>query len=244
VKALLLAAGEGTRLRPLTLTIPKCLVDIGGRPLLQHWLDDLAASGFFHTAIVNTHYLADSVEAFLSGYPNHIDVVTSYEARLLGPGGTLLTHRAALSDDDFLVAHADNFSIIDWDRFVTAHRQRPPECVGTMMTFVTDDPRSCGVVETDANGVLQAMHEKVADPPGHLANAAVFLFSPEVFDIIEDFGGSDVVDISRDMIPRLLSRLATFQNTGYHRDIGTPGALDTARRDFEQIARLGKDQIA
>jgi mannose-1-phosphate guanylyltransferase len=237
VKALLLAAGEGTRLRPLTLTTPKCLVDIGGKPLLQHWLDDLAASGFFRTAIVNTHYLADSVERFLSSYPSRIDVETSYEARLLGPGGTLLKHRERLCDHDFLVAHADNFSVIDWASFVTAHRERPSRCVGTMMTFVTDDPRSCGIVETDAEGVLKFMHEKVAEPPGNLANAAVFLFSPQVFDIISDIRGDAVIDISRDIIPRLLGRLATFQTSGYHRDIGTPESLANARRDFEEIDR-------
>ena len=65
VKALLLAAGEGTRLRPLTLTTPKCLVDIGGKPLLGHWLDALRESRAFEHAIVNTHYLADLIESVL-----------------------------------------------------------------------------------------------------------------------------------------------------------------------------------
>jgi mannose-1-phosphate guanylyltransferase len=81
------------------------------------------------------------------------------------------------------------------------------------------------------------MHEKVTEPPGNLANAAVFLFSPQVFDIISDMRGDAVIDVSRDIIPRLLGRLATFQTSGYHRDIGTPESLANARRDFEEIDR-------
>lgn len=237
MKALLLAAGEGTRLRPLTLTTPKCLVDIGGKPLLGHWLDSLQASGEFHEAIVNTHYLPTLVEDYVRHGPHAGWVTLAREERLLGPGGTLLSQRDALAGGDFLVAHADNLSVVDWQGFVGAHRNRPAGCVGTMMTFETDDPRSCGIVETDPRGVLRAMHEKVENPPGNLANAAVFLFSPGVFDIIGRDEKKAVFDISRDIIPRLLGRLVTWQNKAYHRDIGTPDSLATARRDFERQGR-------
>ncbi len=237
MKALLLAAGEGTRLRPLTLEVPKCLVEIGGKPLLSHWLDTLRASGEFDRAIVNTHYLAEKVEDFIRQGLHAGWVDLAPEERLLGPGGTMLHHQAALSETDFLVAHADNFSVIDWPAFIGAFRARPSHCVGTMMTFETDDPRSCGIVETDRQGVLLAMHEKVENPPGNLANAAVFLFSPEVFDIIQPAEKAAVFDISRDIVPRLLGRLATYQNRIYHRDIGTPASLETARRDFDRLSR-------
>jgi len=237
VKALLLAAGEGTRLRPLTLSTPKCLVEIGGKPLLAHWLDSLRESRAFDHAIVNTHYLADKVEAFIRQGPHADWVETSREAELLGPGGTLMHHQKALADSDFLVAHADNFSLIDWRGFIAAHEGRPPGCVGTMMTFETDDPRSCGIVDMNAAGVVTAMHEKVEQPPGRLANAAVFLFSPEVFDIIQAAENKAVFDISRDVVPRLFGRLASYQNRAYHRDIGTPMSLDTARRDYDRLSR-------
>ena len=109
MKALLLAAGLGTRLRPLTSSIPKCLVSIGQKPLLQHWMESLAYSGQFDTVIVNTHYLAEKVEQFCSSYQSPISIELSYESELLGPGGTLLRHREVLSRGDCLVAHADNF---------------------------------------------------------------------------------------------------------------------------------------
>ena len=109
MKALLLAAGFGTRLLPLTSTTPKCLVPIGGKPLLQHWLESLAASRQFEEVIINTHYLAEEVDEFFSSYAPPIGINISYERKLLGPGGTLLRHRDQLASGDFLVAHADNF---------------------------------------------------------------------------------------------------------------------------------------
>ena len=237
MKAVLLAAGEGARLRPVTLTTPKCLVDIGGKPLLQHWFDSLTSTRMFDEVIINTHYLAEHVESFLDGCQVDLKLTRSFEADLLGAGGTLLHHEAALMGSDFLVAHADNFSLIDWPKFVKAHETRPANCVGTMMTFRTDDPRSCGIVEIDARDVVINMHEKVENPPGNLANAAIFLFSPDVFNIVRCLGESAFVDISRDMIPLLLGRLVAFQTSGYHRDIGTVESLTTARRDFEKIQR-------
>lgn len=236
MKALLLAAGEGTRLRPLTLSTPKCLVDIGGKPLLAHWLDSLSETRSFDHAIVNTHYLAEKVEAFIRQGPHADWVETSREEQLLGPGGTVMHHQKALAASDFLVAHADNFSLIDWPEFIAAHRDRPRGCVGTMMTFETDDPRSCGIVETNGAGVVTGMHEKVEHPPSRVANAAVFLFSPEVFDMIQRAENTAVFDISRDIVPRLFGRLATYQNRAYHRDIGTPASLETARRDYDRLS--------
>ena len=94
MKALLLAAGFGKRLRPITETMPKCLVSIGEKPLLQHWLERLADSGQFDEVIVNTHYLKSEVVKFVSNYTSPIRLALSHEERLLGPGGTMLKHRA------------------------------------------------------------------------------------------------------------------------------------------------------
>lgn len=243
MKAVLLAAGFGERLRPITEKTPKCLVSIGAKPLLQHWLESLADSCQFDEVIVNTHYLAGEVVKFASNYRGPPRLCLSHEERLLGPGGTLLQHRSRLAESDFLVAHADNFSIIDWPAFFSAHTSRPEECVGTMMTFDTDAPSACGIVETDAQGRLVEMYEKVANPPGKLANAAVFIFTPQVFEIIDKIGQSEVFDISRDILPLLFDRLATFKNILYHKDIGTPEALAQAQKDYSWSSQLlGPDQ--
>lgn len=238
MKALLLAAGFGERLRPITAMTPKCLVSIGEKPLLQHWLERLAESRQFDEVIVNTHYLAGEVVKFASKYRSPICLALSHEERLLGPGGTLLKHRSTLANSDFLVAHADNFSIIDWPSFFFAHASRPEGCVGTMMTFDTDSPSACGIVETDAHGCVAKMYEKVAEPPGKLANAAVFIFTPEVFEIIDRARQPKIFDISRDILPLLFPRLTTFKNTLYHKDIGSPEALAQAQQDYSWSSRL------
>jgi len=234
MKALLLAAGLGSRLKPLTQSKPKCLVGIEGQPLLERWLQMLHDSNIFSHVYINTHHLAPQVNDVVQNGPFADWVTLSYEPELLGSTRTLLQHEHALSDEDFLVAHADNLSVIDWSSFAAAHNHRPAKTVGTMMTFVTDDPHSCGIVETDSDGTLITMHEKVTHPPGNLANAAIYLFNPVVFEIFRNRLTQPLSDISRDLIPLLHGRLTTFLNDIYHRDIGTLDSLNAARADFSR----------
>ena len=233
MKALLLAAGLGTRLRPLTDTIPKCLVPIHGRPLLGYWFD-LLLDGGFERILVNTHYLPDAVRAFVSGsrWRSKVDLV--HEANILGTGGTLLANRKWLEGQAFLVAHADNLTRFDAGGFVVSHAARPRDCAITMMTFDTDAPQSCGIVEEQA-GVVVAFHEKVANPPGTRANAAVYIFEPEVLDFLASLG-KPVIDLSTEVLPQFLGRIHTFHNTWYHRDIGTLASLALAEREFPGLA--------
>jgi mannose-1-phosphate guanylyltransferase len=134
-----------------------------------------------------------------------------------------------------LVAHADNLTLFDLEEFLLQHQQRPDECVGTMMTFNSDNPRSCGIVELDNRGIVKAFHEKVENPPGTLANAAVFIFSPAALGIISRLVGEGYTDISLDLIPHLLGKLFSFHNGTYHRDIGTLDALAAAETEFPKI---------
>jgi mannose-1-phosphate guanylyltransferase len=243
VKALLLAAGHGSRLRPITLTEPKCLVDIGGKPLLLYWLESLWRAGKFERVIINTHYLSDKVEEFVSrsAYSEWVDL--SHEPLLLGSAGTFFAHERALSMGDFLVAHADNLSVIDWSGFLAAFTGRPTDAVGTMMTFRTDTPKSCGIVDTDDRGILVAMHEKVDYPVGDIANAAVYMFSPAVFPFLRAHRPETAVDLSGDIVPTMFGRLNTFFNALYHRDIGTEQSLRRARQDVETWQTLSQQAV-
>jgi len=226
MKAVLLAAGFGTRLRPLTDTIPKCLVPIRGRPLLGIWLDLLFPS-YVTQALVNTHYLPDAVRAFVGASPWRQRIRLVHEPELLGTGGTLVANRDFLGDEPFLVAHADNLTRFDVAAFIAAHRHRPAGAEITMMTFATDQPQCCGIVELDEASVVVAFHEKVSNPPGNLANAAVYILEPSVLRFIAGLG-KPVVDISTELLPHFLGRISTFQNDDYHRDIGTPESLAKA----------------
>lgn len=231
MRALLLAAGLGTRLRPITNTIPKCLVPIHGKPLLGYWLDLLLGSGKIERVLVNLHYFPDAVRQFVvsSRWREQIDVV--HEDTLLGTGGTVLANAGHFSRDAFMVVHCDNLSLFDVCAFIGCHARRPKGCAITMMIFATDQPQNSGIVELDRLGVVTAFHEKVANPPGNLANGAVYIFEPEVVDFLRSFG-KPVIDISTEVIPSFVGRIFTFLNDSYHRDIGTPQSLRAAESDY------------
>ena len=187
VRALLLSAGMGTRLRPLTLTTPKCLVPIHGVPLLDHWLALLLNGGIERT-LINTHYLPEAVHQHIrqSPWKDRVDLV--HEPELLGTGGTVLVNRDYFGSGAFLLAHSDNLTWFDTSAFIARHQARPPQALITMMTFNTDAPQSCGIVEQDADGIVIGFHEKVANPPGTLANGAVYIFEPAIIEFIERIG--------------------------------------------------------
>jgi len=237
MRALLLAAGIGSRLRPLTNTTPKCLVPVHDRPLLDYWLD-LVFEGGIERALLNTHWLADQVHAHVAKSPwrHRIDLV--HEEELLGTGGTVLANRDWFGREPFLVAHADNLTDLDVAGLIAAHRNRPAGCIMTMLAFRTDDPSSCGILELDHQNRVIAFHEKVKDPPGNLANGAVYIFEREVIDDIAALG-KRIVDLSTEIIPNYLGRISCAQTDGYHRDIGTPESLRLAHSEFKQKLRHG-----
>ena len=144
-RAILLSAGFGTRLSPITDTIPKCLVPINGKPLLAYWLEQLTAAGI-NEFLINTHYLAEQVVKFIESSPFRDRITLFNEPELLGTLGTIKANRDYWSTEDVLVAHADNLVFCDWQDFFTAFDQRPSDCVGTMMLFESDNPQSCGIV--------------------------------------------------------------------------------------------------
>lgn len=226
----MLAAGLGTRLRPLTDRVPKCLVPIHGRPLLGYWLDLLLGSGI-ERVLVNTHYLEAEVRAFVERSPWAPRIQTTYEPRLLGTGGTVRANKAFFAGRSFLVAHADNLTRFDVAAFIARHAARPPNAVMTMMTFHTDVPHLCGIVEQDREGIVRAFHEKSPNPPGNNANAAVYIFEPEVLDFLDSLG-KEVIDLSTEVIPHFVGRIFTFANSDYHRDIGNLESLQRAHAEF------------
>jgi mannose-1-phosphate guanylyltransferase len=230
MRAVLLAAGLGLRLRPLTQTVPKCLVPIQGRPLLDYWFDLLFPAGI-ERALVNTGWLAEQVVAHV-GVSRWRDRITlAHEDVLLGTGGTLLANRDFIGDGPVLVAHADNLTDFDLRALLRAHATRPPHCAITMLAFRTDAPRSCGILELDAHDVVQAFHEKVANPPGDLANGAVYVFEPEVIAAAASLG-RPFVDLSTEVIPRFVGRILAVEHGGYHRDIGSLESLARANAAF------------
>lgn len=238
MKAILLAAGLGTRLRPITDTLPKCLVPIHGRPLLEYWLDLLLESEISEV-LVNIHYFPEQVRDFCQQSKWHHRIRLVHETDLLGTGGTVLRNRVFFGRDPILVAHADNLSRFSVKEFLGAHRKRSASTALTMMTFQTDSPESCGIVKLDQRGVVTEFHEKSANPPGNIANGAVYIFEPEVVDFMASLNKS-FIDLSTEVIPQFVNRISTFQNAEYHRDIGTPLSLKLAHAEFSALPPSGR----
>ena len=231
MRALLLAAGLGTRLRPLTDQVPKCLVTIGGRPLLSYWLDALLADRRVDRVLINTHYLPEQVRGFVSQsrWAERIDLV--HETELLGTGGTILANRAYFGDGPLFVAHADNLTDASMATLLDAHFAAGPDILATLLAFRTQTPSTCGILELDGAGRVVGFHEKVANPPGNLASGAVYMFAPAVVDRIAA-RGHRFVDLSTEIIPGLLGQMLAVEHKGFFMDIGTPRALEQARMEF------------
>lgn len=230
MRALLLAAGLGTRLRPLTDSVPKCLVDINGRPLLDYWIE-LLSSGGITDILINMHYLPEAVMGYVANCTYPVKITTVLEDHLLLTGGTLLRNRAFFLNEPAVLIHADNLSIFDMRAFKEKFVSRDKHIDITMMTFDTDAPETCGIVELDAGGVVQAFHEKVHNPPSNRANAAVYILAPTVIDFLAGLG-KEMIDFSTEVLPSFIGRINTFHNDAYHRDIGTVENLLLARREY------------
>lgn len=206
------------------------MVKIQNKPLLGYWLDLLMENGI-ERIMVNTHYLSDAVVDFISEsqWAPYVDI--AHEDVLLGTAGTVLKNRDFSSQKALMIAHADNLTRFNPSKLILAHSERRPNIDLTMMTFGTDDPSSCGIVELDDFGVVQAFHEKVENPPGNIANAAVYIMEPQVVDFIASLDKS-VCDISTEVLPHFIGRIQTFHNSDYHRDIGTIESLARAEKEF------------
>jgi len=220
MRALLLAAGLGTRLRPITDTIPKCLVPISGTPLLQIWLERLTEADI-ESFLINTHYLSEQVKVFVekSSFRQKIQLV--HENYLLGTAGTLIENLDFFQGEDGLLIHADNYCLADISAFEHAHINRPLGCVMTMMTFRTDEPSSCGIIEVDEAGIVVGFHEKIENPPGNLANGAVYILSAALLKKI----GTElkyITDFSTEVLHRFKGQIFTHEISDVFLDVGTP----------------------
>ena len=226
VKAILLSAGLGTRLKPYTDFLPKCLMPIKGVPLLEIWIQILTQLEI-EDILVNLHYKSEVVLEFLNRGMFKNKIKSVLEPSLLGTAGTVRANIKFISRNTLLLIHADNLCICDFSKFIEYHQfHRPKETSITMMSFKTDTPESCGILELNLENRVIGFHEKVKNPPGNLANAAIYLIEPEVIDFINE---NQINDFSNNVIPHYLGRIATWENKGILRDIGNPYQLKKAQ---------------
>lgn len=227
MKALLLAAGFGSRLGDISKTKPKALVEINGVPIIEICMNKLIEAGV-EEIIVNTHHKANLVEDFFASRNFKAKISLSYENVLLGTAGTLKKQFESLADGDFFVMHSDNYFSDTLIKMVESHTQRKNGKFGSLATFTTNSPQNCGVLTLDSDNKINGFYEKVENPPSNLANAAIYIFTNQIyenlFSIHEPFP-----DISKNLLPIIFSELNPYYIEGPFVDIGTPEGLAFAR---------------
>jgi len=231
-RVLLLAGGLGTRLRPITDAVPKCLVPIAGRPLLDYWLDRFAEAGLSDIRI-NTHHLPDAVRAYIArvNATGRFHMSETYEPTLLGSAGTVAANRD-LADGarDVLIVYADNLSDVDLNALLAFHRGHGDPM--TMMLFRAPRPEACGIATLDADSRVVRFVEKPKEPESDLANAGLYALTADAYREVADL---HAFDFGFDVLPRFVGRMRGWPWPGYHLDIGTHEALARAEGD---VARL------
>jgi mannose-1-phosphate guanylyltransferase len=225
-KAFLLAAGLGTRLRPLTESVPKCLLPINGKPLLSIWLEICNNLGL-REVLINVHHFAGHVEAWAHEQKTRVQILLSHEPQLLGSAGTVAANRAFVGDEDFFVFYADNLVGADLKALKLFHRTHSG--VVTLGLFRTSQPESCGIVTLDPTGRITSFEEKPTRPKSGIANAGVYIARREIFDWIPAL---PVCDFGKDVFPHLVDRMWGMLLDGYLLDIGTPENYQKALREW------------
>ena len=221
MKAMLLAAGAGTRLRPLTYRLPKVMVPIANRPVLEYLIRHLAHQGFTDIAI-NLHHLPEpTVEYFGDGRRWGVSIQYSHEGeKVLGTAGGVKRVQSFLEDDIFIVLGGDDLTTVDLRAFAEAHRAR--KALASVVVMHTPDPSPYGLVEWNAEGRITGFVEKPTDYPaaGGWVSAGIYCFHPRIF---ADIPESEVYDFARQVFPTVLERgdpFYVFPGQGYWRDIG------------------------
>jgi mannose-1-phosphate guanylyltransferase len=236
MKAMVLAAGLGTRLRPVTYSVPKPMVPVLNRPVMEHIITLLRSHGF-DQVIANLHWFPDTIrDHFGDGSAFGIELSYSPEDALLGTAGGV-RNASAFFDGGFLVISGDALTDIDLTAMREFHESH--DGVATLATRKVSDTSQFGVVITDEAGRIQGFQEKPdpAEALSDLANCGIYMFNPEIFDFFPGPGESALAsaddpegfaDWAMDVFPALLESGESFYShevDAYWNDVGTIGEL-------------------
>jgi mannose-1-phosphate guanylyltransferase len=216
MKAFLLAAGLGTRLRPLTDSTPKCLLPIQGVPMLAIWLRLCYQFGI-NEVLINTHTHSDSVKNYLAEHRNGVRATVVDEPVLLGSAGTILSHRHWVANEDcFWVIYADVLTRADLGRMMQFHKGH--DGVATLGGYEVPDPERCGIMEVDESGRIRRFVEKPRIPVGRLAFSGVMIANRPLLEAIPE---KVPADLGFDVLPNLAGKMFAYPISEYLLDIGT-----------------------
>ena len=216
MKAFLLAAGQGTRLRPLTDKTPKCLVPIRNVPVLGIWLE-LCRRFAIGEVLINLHSHAELVQEYVERNKSGVKVHLSRESVLLGSAGTLRANRDWVDGEScFWVLYADVLTTANLTQMLECHQLRKP--TATLGLYRVPDPRHCGVVRFDETGIIREFVEKPINPSSQWVFSGIMIGTPELLDAIPS---SQPADLGFDVLPRLAGKMFAYPVHDYLLDVGT-----------------------
>ncbi len=220
MKAMILAAGLGTRLRPLTEEISKPMVPIVNRPVMEHIVDLLSRHGF-EELYVNLHYHPDVItNHFGDGGSWGLSITYSYEEELMGTAGGVKKLEEKLGGDTFLIISGDALTDLDLSALVAFHKQH--KCIATLVVTPVSDPSKYGVVIMEEGGRITGFQEKPSreEAKSFVANSGIYVFEPEVLEMIP----AGFYDFGTQLFPRFLEEGIEFygyQHEDYWNDVGS-----------------------
>jgi len=228
--AIILVGGQGTRLRPLTDTTPKPLLQLGGVPVVSHQFARLAAAGI-RDVVLATCYLPEKFHsAFGDGAVVGLAIAYTHEREPLGTGGAIRNAVSGLPDDEnVVILNGDILSSSSIAAQIARHREARARA--TLHIVTVDDPRPYGTVEVDASGLVTAFVEKSEQPPARTINAGCYVFTREA---ILSIPTGRPVSVERETLPDLVAdgAVAAYLEDGYWLDIGTLEAYVQAQEDM------------
>lgn len=233
MKAMVLAAGLGTRLKPITFGIPKPMVPVIDRPAMAHLLTLVAKHGLTDV-VANLHYFPDTIrDYFGTGSDFGVEIEYNFEPELLGTAGGVRAVSKSLTagGEPFLIISGDALTDIDLTKLIERHKSAGG--VATLTVKRVPDTSEYGVVLHDDDGRITGFQEKPdpADALSDLGNCGIYVFSPEIFDY---FPESEFVDWAQDVFPVLLEKDVPFfihEIDEYWNDVGSLGELRSGTYD-------------
>ena len=232
MKAVILAAGIGARLKPLTDRQPKVMIKIGNKPILEH-LINLCSFHNLKDIIISTHYLPEKISAyFQDGKKFNVHLTYSHEKKMLGGAGALQLASALLKDDDFIVLNGDVLTNVNLTEMISFHHRR--QGLAAFLVHNTDHPLDSDLVEYDDNNkILRFFRPQAGDNFQPISKSGTHIFKPSVLNFIPP---QQEFSLEKQLIPALLTAhqpLYAYYSNCYSKDMGTLERLVQVRKDYQ-----------